>query len=201
MNITEFYNSIFNSFEKNEVDYMIVGGHAVNYYGYIRSTSDMDLWVAVSETNIDKLEKSFLDLGYSVDSVSTALSHLQNDHIIKIAKDNATIDLMDSFKMKHGFDECFQNHVVTEIDGVHIKVIGYDDLISIKNKSNRMKDLFDVKSLDELRKLREENQKNIQDIFTSKGLEKKDKKINKEKSSHPTLFKGKKVFSDGIKAN
>ena len=30
------------------VEYLLVGGHAVAYYGYFRPTRDMEIWVAVS---------------------------------------------------------------------------------------------------------------------------------------------------------
>ena len=37
------------------VDYLLVGGFAVNHYGYHRSTDDIDFWIAVSEANYDRL--------------------------------------------------------------------------------------------------------------------------------------------------
>ena len=34
--------------DKHDVEYLLIGGYAVGYYGYPRSTNDMDIWVAVS---------------------------------------------------------------------------------------------------------------------------------------------------------
>ena len=31
---------------KNNLRYLLIGGYAVNYYGYNRHTADMDIWVA-----------------------------------------------------------------------------------------------------------------------------------------------------------
>jgi len=39
--------------EKN-VKYLIVGGYAVVYHGYPRSTGDMDVWVDSTEENADR---------------------------------------------------------------------------------------------------------------------------------------------------
>ncbi|NOS72586.1 MAG: hypothetical protein HOP33_22030, partial [Verrucomicrobia bacterium] len=33
------------------VEYLLVGGHAVAYHGYVRPTRDMDVWIAVSPDN------------------------------------------------------------------------------------------------------------------------------------------------------
>ena len=35
----------------HNVEYLLVGGYAVGYHGYPRATGDMDIWVAVSESN------------------------------------------------------------------------------------------------------------------------------------------------------
>ena len=40
---------------EEKVEYLVVGGMAVNYYGYHRSTGDLDMWVAVTPENQDRL--------------------------------------------------------------------------------------------------------------------------------------------------
>ena len=37
------------------VEYLLVGGYAVSFHGYPRATADMDIWVAISPRNADKL--------------------------------------------------------------------------------------------------------------------------------------------------
>ena len=39
------YEEIFREFEQKDVRYLIVGGMAVNLYGYLRLTIDLDLMV------------------------------------------------------------------------------------------------------------------------------------------------------------
>ncbi len=36
------------------VEYLLIGGHAVAYYGYVRPTTDMDIWIALDRTNAEK---------------------------------------------------------------------------------------------------------------------------------------------------
>ena len=35
----------------HHVDYLLIGGYAVTYHGYPRSTVDMDVWIEVSPEN------------------------------------------------------------------------------------------------------------------------------------------------------
>jgi len=39
----------------HQVDYLLIGGYAVGYYGYPRATGDMDIWVAIHPDNAEKL--------------------------------------------------------------------------------------------------------------------------------------------------
>ena len=39
----------------NGVRYMVVGGYAVAYHGYLRFTGDIDVWVEISEENAARL--------------------------------------------------------------------------------------------------------------------------------------------------
>ena len=38
----------------HHVEYLLIGGYAVSYHGYPRSTADMDIWIATSEENAEK---------------------------------------------------------------------------------------------------------------------------------------------------
>lgn len=40
---------------ENEVEYLLIGGYAVNYYGYVRPTGDMDIWISVNRENAEKV--------------------------------------------------------------------------------------------------------------------------------------------------
>ena len=39
----------------HHVDYLLVGGFAVGFYGYPRATSDMDIWVSQSPENAGRV--------------------------------------------------------------------------------------------------------------------------------------------------
>jgi len=52
------------------IEYLLVGGHAVGYYGYPRSTGDMDIWIASNATNAEALVRVLRQFGFSADSIS-----------------------------------------------------------------------------------------------------------------------------------
>ena len=44
---------------KNDVKYVLVGGYSVIYYGFPRTTGDIDIFVEVSKSNYDKIVQAF----------------------------------------------------------------------------------------------------------------------------------------------
>jgi hypothetical protein len=135
---------------------MIVGGFAVNYHGFSRSTLDMDIWVGTDENNLEKLFDALISLGYEESDCRKAITNLRDKHMIKIPLEKTKVELLDSFMMKDDFNKCFKNHERIKLGGVEIIIIGFDDLIRCKKKSNRMKDLLDVQNLETLKKLRKD---------------------------------------------
>lgn len=45
------------------VEYLLIGGYAVGYHGYPRTTADMDVWVAISAANASRLVDVFRRFG------------------------------------------------------------------------------------------------------------------------------------------
>ena len=50
--------------KKHEVEYLLVGGYAVVYYGYPRATNDIDFWIATDSTNASKMVSVLHDFGF-----------------------------------------------------------------------------------------------------------------------------------------
>jgi hypothetical protein len=157
MSVSGFYLKIIEAFNTCEVRYLLVGGHAVNYHGYIRSTLDMDLWIDTSEENLEKLFKSLLLLGFQKIKIEEAISYFKSNHIFKLPHENAIIDIMDSFILRGDFEKSYLNKESLIINDTKIDVIGFNDLIENKFQSFREKDLLDVKELKSIQKLREKS--------------------------------------------
>src|SRR5712692_636884 len=48
----------------SKVEYLVVGGYAVNYYGFSRATADLDLWIAVNPENAELVTEAVRAFGF-----------------------------------------------------------------------------------------------------------------------------------------
>lgn len=46
ISLDQNFKEFLNILELNHVDYLLIGGYAVNYHGYHRATNDMDIFVS-----------------------------------------------------------------------------------------------------------------------------------------------------------
>ena len=75
------------------VEYLVVGGYAVGYYGYPRATGDMDIWRAVNETNAEKTAQALRDLGMPENEAVRDL-FIEKDKIIRIGVPPVRIEVI-----------------------------------------------------------------------------------------------------------
>lgn len=153
MTLPEFYTNIISALNDNGVEYLLIGGHAVNYHGYIRVTADMDIWINADESNFQNLLQALLQLGYEEEKCIEAINYFKVNHLIKMPKENDLVEFLDSFMLNIDFKKAYSDREIANIEGLEINVIGYSDLIESKSKSTRFKDLNDVKELKEIRKM------------------------------------------------
>lgn len=48
----------------HKVEYLLIGGYAVSYYGYPRVTGDIDIWIAINSTNAQNISLALKDFGF-----------------------------------------------------------------------------------------------------------------------------------------
>jgi hypothetical protein len=51
--------------KKNNVDFVIVGGYAVAFHGYIRTTNDMDIFFRNTSENTNNIENALVNFGFT----------------------------------------------------------------------------------------------------------------------------------------
>jgi hypothetical protein len=127
------------------VDYLLIGGHAVAYHGYPRSTSDLDVWVAVNQVNATKLVAALTKLGFNVPDLSVDL-FLRGDRIIRMGVPPNRIEVQTGIDGVR-FEECYSRRIVAEIDSIPVVLIALEDLKANKRASGRNKDLADLDNL------------------------------------------------------
>lgn len=165
------YEEIFKEFELRDVRYLVVGGMAVNLYGYVRLTVDLDVMADLSEENLSKIIGVMEKFGYTPRipvNPHEFLSDEKRDEWIK--KKGAVvftfIDLNEPFKHIDiflsnpiDFEEAYTRKELMTIGGVKISIVSIDDLIELKSLSGRQRDVEDIDHLERIRALRNEKEK------------------------------------------
>lgn len=129
---------------KNNVKYLVIGGYAVVYHGYVRSTNDIDIWVDISKENIKKLLIALEEFGFS--SSNFKEEDFSPNQIIQLGYPPNRIDLITT-PAGVDFETCYKTKEQTTIDNVNISIIDLTNLIKTKKASNRTRDLADVEEL------------------------------------------------------
>jgi len=128
-----------------QVEYLVIGGYAVGYYGYPRATGDMDIWVSRVKKNAVKIVEVFKEFGFDIPNLSTELFTKENQ-VTRIGVPPIRIEVLTTIS-GISFEECYSNRKTTVIDDVEINFIGLEDLKKNKAASKRYKDLDDLENL------------------------------------------------------
>lgn len=59
---------------ENKAEYLLIGGYAVGYYGYVRATADMDVWIASNSVNAFKVLTALREFGFDLPESTKSLS-------------------------------------------------------------------------------------------------------------------------------
>ena len=55
------------------VEYLLIGGYAVAYHGYPRATEDIDIWIASSPQNAQRIIRALKQFGFDVPELNPDL--------------------------------------------------------------------------------------------------------------------------------
>ena len=150
------HQEILNALLKHHVNFMLIGGYAVNYYGYHRTTGDMNIWLEPSNENKESLLQALTALGFDEEGINTVRSwDFTKPQKFHIGSD----DQPDKTEfMTHISGIAFQNaaeqKIIADIDGLRLPMIHYNGLIQNKKSTGRTKDLADVEYLETIMHLK-----------------------------------------------
>ena len=128
----------------NAAEYIVVGGYAVNYHGYSRSTGDIDIWVGSRDDNAARVAAALRQFGFA--SATTDL-FAGEDKIVRIGVPPLRLEILTSVSGLQ-FDESYNNRQVVEVDGVSVPFLNLNDLRKNKRAAGRAKDLADLDELE-----------------------------------------------------
>jgi len=142
------FRELLTLLDKNNVRYLVAGGYAVNFYGYIRNTGDLDIWIDNSDENADLVIKTLLEFGFASPNLKKS-DFTQSGGFIQLGYPPYRVDIITSVDGLT-FSEAYENKKVETVDEIDINWISLEDLKKNKKASGRHKDLDDLEKLKKL---------------------------------------------------
>ncbi|MCW3073203.1 MAG: hypothetical protein JWP69_272 [Flaviaesturariibacter sp.] len=138
--------------QQNKLRFMIVGGYAVNYFGYHRATDDLDIWIAPTEENKIHFLDTLRCMKYADEEIALIAKEDFTTHFIcSLGERPSIIDVLTIIYHRISFDEAEKALVKHRLsEDLVIPFVPYSFLKDIKLESSRGKDLFDIARLEEL---------------------------------------------------
>ena len=138
---------------ENNLRYLLIGGYAVNYYGYNRHTADMDIWLAPDNANKEAFINTLRCMKYSESEIAPLQKEdFTSPFVGSIGSAEAMIDVLTFVHRSISFDEAEKEKNVFEIQqNIYLNVVPYNVLKEMKLLSHREKDMFDIARLEEIK--------------------------------------------------
>ncbi len=137
-----------------EVRFILVGGLAVNAWGYLRATRDIDVVPDPSPENLVKLDAVLRGLGGKVDVGgrlldSNAIStFLRTGDRTLVETDLGQVDVLQGLPQIPSFAALDAEASSIDLDGLEIRVCSFDHLLAMKRASDRPRDRDDLEALE-----------------------------------------------------
>jgi hypothetical protein len=145
---------ILSALAEHSVDYVIVGGLAVQTHGHVRTTVDVDVYPRPEPRNLQRLAEALNELdartlnpGSEAMAIDAAM--LPRATLWQFATRHGAIDVIHDAPGAPPYDELRRRALEIELGQIRLAVAGRDDLISMKRASGRPVDLEDLAALTE----------------------------------------------------
>jgi predicted nucleotidyltransferase len=127
------------------VEFLVIGGYAVGYHGYVRATGDLDVFVGRSLRNAAALVSVYTAFGFATPELTEDL-FLEPGKIVRLGIPPVRIEVMNSISGVR-FEDAYPRRIDEVIDGIRIPFIDLESLLKNKQATGRMKDLADIEGL------------------------------------------------------
>jgi len=142
---------------ESEVRFVLIGGLAVNAWGYIRATRDIDLVPDPSRENLERLDEVLKDLGGKVDVDGRLLDadavspFLRTGDRTLVITDLGRVDILQGLPQIPAFSALEAEATDVDMDDLVVRVCSLRHLVEMKRASERPRDKDDLEALESAR--------------------------------------------------
>lgn len=145
LHVPQDFKEFLKLLNSNNVEYLLIGGYAVNIHGYVRMTNDMDVWVRPTPGNAVRVVSAVREFGFCPPDLVPEL-FTQPNSVVRMGVPPQRVEILTS-PSGIDFDTCYPERVTVEIDEIPIPVISLARLRQNKAAAGRLKDLADIENL------------------------------------------------------
>ena len=138
-----------------EVEFVLVGGLAVNAWGYLRGTRDVDVVPSSAAENLEKLEALLRSLDGRVEVGSKLLdadsieTFLRTGDRTLVLTALGRVDVLQGLPQIPAFSVLDEQATPVDMDGLIVRVCSLEHLLEMKRASDRPRDRDDLKALED----------------------------------------------------
>lgn len=136
-----------------EIRFVLVGGLAVNAWGYLRATRDVDVVPDPDPENLSRLDALLRELGGKVEVSGQMLASdaiapfLRGDRTL-VRTDLGQVDVLQGLPQVPSYAKLDADAVDVDVDGLPLRVCSLDHLLEMKRASERPRDRDDLEALE-----------------------------------------------------
>ena len=145
------FNELLLEFNAHNVEYLVVGAHALAVYGHVRATKDLDVWIRSDSENGRRVLDAIASFGAPLGDL-TINDFIQPGTVFQIGVPPLRIDVLtaiDGVKFADAWPDRFE----TTFGKVPVFIISRHHLIANKRATGRLQDLADAERLEQTRDL------------------------------------------------
>jgi hypothetical protein len=143
------------------VEFLVIGGVAVGFHGYVRATKDVDIVPAPDPENLAKLAAVLTTLdarlegaddfddGEIPDPLDPEALALGGNWVLRTRL--GRFDIMQWIGEDELWGRLSPTAIEAEIGGLVFRIVGYEELIALKESAGRPEDLIDLQRLRQAR--------------------------------------------------
>ena len=145
MEIQEDYKEFLRLFNAHVVEYLVVGGYALAFYGKPRFTGDLDLLINRDRKNAERVFAALRDFGFGSLELSVE-DFMEPEQVVQLGLPPIRIDIVTSLD-GISWNNAWKGKLSGTYDDIPVHFIGRKEFIANKRATGRSQDLADIEAL------------------------------------------------------
>lgn len=146
------HKKLFKELLEGGVDFILIGGYAVNIHGYVRTTKDMDLWIKPDNDNKMRLLNVLSNKGFNKDDlIFIEKQDFEKAFVFHIGTPPLQVDFLTKINSVT-YNDANEKKLLLPVEDFFVPVIQYHHLILSKISTGRLQDAADVERLQKINK-------------------------------------------------